>query len=302
MDLFPRGPPKVKASSLAKGERPVHLGATAEDVGGYAIIAGDPGRIPAIAALFEDPREVSTARGFAIWTGTLFGVKVSAVSHGIGSPSAAIVMEELAQLGVHTVIRCGTCGGLQRFVRPGDVIVSTSCIRDEGTSRSYCPIEFPAVAEPAVVVASLTAAKRLGVHTHVGVTHCKDAFYSELPGYTVVEKSNSERWKAFEDGGAIATEMEASALYIVGHLRHMRTGVVLACVGTTVGEEGEPFIADAATIALAREGAIRVTVEALRVIVAHDNDIALPVPERVDIAAAAAAAVAAAGGGGKGFH
>ena len=124
-----------------------HISIAPEQGAPWALIAGDPGRVPAIAAYLDTS-----------WVGTLAGQRVLVMSHGIGGPSTAICVEELAQCGVHTLIRVGTCGGMQQQVLAGDLVAATGAIRAEGTSREYLPVEFPAVADVQVVQALLTAA------------------------------------------------------------------------------------------------------------------------------------------------
>ena len=89
---------------------------------------------------------IADNREFITYTGTLDGVKVSVTSTGIGGPSAAIAMEELARCGADTFVRIGTCGGIQPEVKSGDIVVATGAVRMEGTSKEYAPIEYPAVA------------------------------------------------------------------------------------------------------------------------------------------------------------
>ena len=139
-------------------ERQYHINCVPGDVGRYCILPGDPGRCEAIAALFDDARFVSLNREYAVYTGTLLGEKVSVCSTGIGGPSAAIAMEELANLGADTFVRVGTCGGIKLEVTSGDIVVATGAVRMEGTSREYAPMEFPAVADFAVLTALVDAA------------------------------------------------------------------------------------------------------------------------------------------------
>jgi len=136
-----------------------HIQCRKGDVGSYCILPGDPGRCRAIAQYFDDPVHVKTNREYETWTGTLLGEKVSVVSTGIGGPSASIAMEELANLGAHTFIRVGTCGGIDLDVQSGDVVVATGAVRMEGTSREYAPIEWPAVPDFGVTCALVQAAK-----------------------------------------------------------------------------------------------------------------------------------------------
>ena len=110
-------------------EKQFHIRCVEGDVGKYAILAGDPGRIPAIAEYFDDAKQVAYNREFNIFTGYLNGVKVTAASTGIGGPSTAILVEELHNLGTDTFIRTGTCGGIDIDVQSGDIVVASGAIR-----------------------------------------------------------------------------------------------------------------------------------------------------------------------------
>ena len=110
------------------------------------ILPGDPGRCEKIASYLEKPVLVARNREFTTYTGMLDGEKVSVTSTGIGGPSAAIAMEEMARCGADTFVRIGTCGGMQTEVKSGDIVIATGSIRMEGTSKEYAPIEYPAVA------------------------------------------------------------------------------------------------------------------------------------------------------------
>ena len=156
-----------------------HLHIRKGDVGRYAILPGDPKRVPLIAAYLDDARPVADNREFCTYTGYLEGEKVSVVSTGIGGPSASIAMEELYRCGTDTFVRMGTCGGIALPVMGGDVVVATGAVRMEGTSREYAPIEFPAVADFSIVSALCSAASALGYRYHTGVVQCKDSFYGQ---------------------------------------------------------------------------------------------------------------------------
>ena len=114
---------------------------------------GDPGRVPVIASFFDNAREVAFNREYRTFTGTVDGIKVSACSTGIGCPSAAIAIEELIKCGADTFIRIGTCGALQREVKLGDLCITTAAVREEGTTRQYVPLSYPAVADLDVTLA-----------------------------------------------------------------------------------------------------------------------------------------------------
>ena len=117
-------------------ERQYHIDCVPGDVGRYCILPGDPGRVGAIAALFDDARQVACNREFNVWTGYLLGEKVTACSTGIGGPSAAIAMEELHKCGADTFIRTGTCGGIALEVQSGDIVVATGASGTSTPARS----------------------------------------------------------------------------------------------------------------------------------------------------------------------
>ena len=163
----------------AERQRQFHIDCVQGDVGRYCILPGDPGRCESIARYFEDALHVRTNREYTTYTGKLLGETVSVVSTGIGGPSAAIAMEELCNLGAHTFVRVGTCGGIDLSVQSGDVVVATGAVRMEGTSREYAPIEYPAVPDFAVTCALTQACRCLGKRWHTGVVQCKDSFYGQ---------------------------------------------------------------------------------------------------------------------------
>ncbi len=214
-----------------------HLGCSPGDVGKYCILPGDPGRCEKIAKHFDNAVFVSQNREYVIYTGTLSGVKVSAVSSGIGGPSAAIAIEELAQLGVHTIIRVGTCGGMQENVRAGDVVIANASVRCDGTTREYAPEVFPAVADFEATSALVACARELSLPYHVGVVHSKDAFYGQtMPQDMPMSDYLMQRWETWKRLGTLASEMESSTLFVVGAARRLRCG---ACFNVVWNQERE---------------------------------------------------------------
>ena len=205
-----------------------HIHTNKDNVGGYVIVTGDPGRCESIARYLDDPELIASNREYTTYTGSLCGEKVSVTSTGIGGPSSAIAFEELYKCGAHTLIRVGTCGGIQLDVKGGDLIIATGAIRMEGTTKEYVPVECPAVADFEVVQALVSAAKISDLPFHVGVVECKDSFYGEMDptefpaGYELASK-----WNAWKECGALASEMESAALFIFGSFRRCRTGTVL---------------------------------------------------------------------------
>lgn len=202
-----------------------HTGVGPGDIGEYVILPGDPKRCAKIAAHFDNPVLVADSREYVTYTGTLNGVKVSVTSTGIGGPSAAIAIDELAKCGAHTFIRVGTCGGMQEEVMGGDIVIATGAVRMEGTSREFAPIEYPAVADFNVTNALVSAAGKMGVRNHVGVVQCKDSFFGQHePGIMPVSYELENKWQAWIRMGCLASEMESAALFIAGSFLKVRVG------------------------------------------------------------------------------
>lgn len=209
-----------------------HIQLERGDVGKYVLLPGDPGRCEPISRLFDNPRHVATNREYVTYTGTLDGVPVSVTSTGIGCPSAAIALEELVRCGADTFIRVGTSGHIQKDIHSGELAIISAAIRDEGTSRHYMPIEFPAIADIDVVLALQAAAKKTGAVHRTGITQSKDSFYGQHePERMGVAKDLLERWKAWEIGGALCSEMEASALFVIASMLRVRAGGVMMVHG-----------------------------------------------------------------------
>ncbi len=197
----------------------------------YAILAGDPGRIEAIAQGLDRPKYLGQNREYTSYLGYIGQEPVLVMSHGIGGPSTAIAVEELAQLGVTTMIRVGTSGGMQQQVRAGDAVIVQAAIRQDGTSREYLPIEYPAVADFSVTAALKKAAVDQGVSHHVGVVQCKDSFYGQhAPQRMPVKGELLAKWEAWIKGGALVSEMETAALFVVASVLRIRAGAVMLCI------------------------------------------------------------------------
>lgn len=241
-----------------------HVHVRPGDVGRYILLPGDPGRVEKMAAFLDEPHFVSTNREHTVWTGKLLGEMVSVVSTGMGCPSTAIAVEELIKVGADTFIRVGTAGAVQPAIELGDVAIVTGAIRDEGTTRQYLPLEYPAVADLAVVNALVAAAKRLGIGAQLGVSHTKDNFYGEVEMDRMpIADEIKMRWKAWVAGGAICSEMEASVIFILSSIYRKRAGAVL----TVVGSDTETLMAKKAS----PDAMIQVAVEAIKGLIKQDR-------------------------------
>ena len=245
-----------------------HIRCKEGDVGKYCFLPGDPGRCEAIASHFDNPVHIGMNREYNIYTGTLLGEKVSVCSTGIGGPSAAIAMEELAAIGTDTFIRVGTTGGIALDVLPGDVVVATGSIRFEHTSLEYAPIEFPAVADFDITCALKQAREELGYRTHVGIVQCKDAFYGQhAPEKSPVSYELLQKWESWKRLGVKSSEMESSALFVVAAALGVRCG---SCFHVVWNQEREK-LGMAMPMTEDTSGAIKVGIEALKKLILADK-------------------------------
>lgn len=245
-----------------------HIACAPGDVGRYCIVPGDPGRCEKIAAYLDDAKFVAQNREYTTYTGYLCGEKVSVVSTGIGGPSAAIAIEELAALGADTFLRIGTCGGISEKVMAGDVVIASSAVRCDGTTKEYAPLEFPATAHFEAVSALAEAADELHIPHHIGVVHSKDSFYGQAdPQSMPIAELLTQRWQAWKRLGVLASEMEASTLFVVGAARNLRCG---ACFNVIWNQEREKNgIKEAEHHDT--DTAIRVCIEAMKKLIRKDK-------------------------------
>jgi len=234
------------------------------DVGRYVLLPGDPGRVPLIASYFDDAREVAFNREYRTFTGTVDGIPVSCTSTGIGCPSTAIAVEELVKIGADTFIRIGTAGSLQKGVGLGDLCISSAAVREEGTTRQYVPLSYPAVADLDVTCALREGARKLGFRHHVGISHCKDAFFIEGDADLPAEDENRANWKAWYRANVISTAMESAALFVVSSIRRVRAGEILAIIGLTYDDR--PIVAKVGV-----DDAIKTAIEAVRILARQDG-------------------------------
>ncbi len=260
-------------AGILDGDRQYHLQITADDIGKYIILAGDPGRIPKIARYLENGRQTACNREYTIYTGLLDGVPVSACSTGIGGPSAVIAVEELVKCGAHTFIRVGTSGGIAPQVRSGDLVIASAAICAEGTSREYLPSGYPATANFDVVYALGHAARELaaekGFGVHIGTVHSKDSFYGQVdPDSSPVYYTLKNRWESYKRLGCLCSEMECAAIYSVGLARNVRCGAVLLAIWNME----QTYSGEDTSTQLDTDTAIQCAVSAVSKLIAADKE------------------------------
>lgn len=221
------------------------------------LLPGDPARVDRVLAACDEGtgREVAYFREYRSAVGEYAGLPVGGCSTGIGCPSAAIAVEELANAGVGTVIRIGSTAALQPGMAPGDLVVNTGAMKNEGTSRMYLPDRFPAVPDLELTTALVRAARQVaaerGIGVHVGLGVSSDAFYAETP----------ELVRELSGYGLLHMDMEASAIYTVAHLRGLRAGVVCAVSGNLVTDDVE-YETDHSALAGGWDAAVQVALRA----------------------------------------
>lgn len=199
-----------------------HIKGEPGDISRYVLCPGSQSRARAIADHFEDCVTVSEERGIMIYSGTYKGVFMTSCGTGMGGPNVGIACEELGHLGADTFIRVGSCGVFQPHQQPGSIAIATGTYRAGGTSLSYLPMPFPAVPTFEVVRALVDTAARLNTPVDVGVGIAGDAFYGALKDDTM---------RIMRDAGAVFIEMESDTLFIIGHVRHWRTGGIFVSDG-----------------------------------------------------------------------
>lgn len=179
-----------------------------------AIIVGDPKRVERVASCLENVEKLSDNRGYLSIKGDYQGTYILVIATGIGAPSTAIVVEELHNIGIDTIIRVGSCGAMQHDIPLGSLIIPTGVVRDEGLTKKYVPLDYPAVANTDL----LSLAKKHNPLAHYGVTRSHDGFYME---------NNAETERYWSHFGILGADMESSALYVLGSLKNIRTLSIL---------------------------------------------------------------------------
>jgi uridine phosphorylase len=192
------------------------------------LVCGDPARAQQIAGYLEQADELVFEREYYVCKGVYQGIPITVCSHGIGAPGAAIAFEELIAAGAKRLLRVGTCGGLQPQVQDGHLVIATAAVQQTGYGRETVPPGYPAVADPEMVLALRRAAANHSQTWHSGIVITRDNFY---PG---VETIHTADYPIMSQANVLAVEMECAALFIVGSLRGVPTGAILAVDGNVL--------------------------------------------------------------------
>jgi DeoD family purine-nucleoside phosphorylase len=207
---------------------PVHVRAEPGEFAENVLLPGDPRRAKYIAEnFFEEAKLVTEERGMLGYTGTYKGRPVSVQATGMGCPSAAIVTEELIELGARNLVRVGTCGGYHGDLRLGDLIIATAATPQDGTVSSITRgVPYAPAANFDIVHAAHHAAESAGRRTFVGPIVTSDLFYDP-------QEDPATFWSKL---GVLAVEMEAAAIFTLCAMRGVRAGCLLT-VSDTIGME-----------------------------------------------------------------
>jgi uridine phosphorylase len=235
----------------------------------FAFLSGDPDRAALVAQRhLERPQLLSDHRGLVSYVGWIGEVAVLSCTSGMGAPSTSIVVNELAQVGITTIVRIGTTGSIQADVRPGSVIVSHAALCRQGAADDIAPVEYPAAADPFLTVMLAEAASALGIEHRVGVTASVDTFFegqerSSSSANPHLLRSVVGMTDEYRNLRILNYEMEAGFLFKQALVYGLAAGCVLAVIAQrTTGEQVVMDVKDEAidhAIAVAVEGARRWT-------------------------------------------
>lgn len=263
---------------------PFHIGVSPKQIGKYVLLPGDPGRVEKIAEYIKGcggklekigrDNWISN-REFTTMTMKFNDTRVSIVSTGIGGSSTSIAMEELMQIGAHTMIRVGSTGSIQSYVQTGDVIITSGSVRLDGASKDLAPVEYPAVAHPIVLMALIDAAEKVSKGKdwtyHVGITASCDTFYQgqcrtdSFTGYIPKRlQSTIDEWNRLN---VLNYEMETSTVLTLGNVFGARTGAVEGVIVSRLEKE----MPEGAVIKDVEERAIEVAVVGLKNLIRWDK-------------------------------
>jgi uridine phosphorylase len=205
-----------------------YLGLKSGDVASRCILVGDRARVDVFGAHMSDARVLSDKRGLRTMGGRYRGTPVTVSAFGMGAPIAAVLLEELALIGVRVALRAGTAMSLAPDRLPlGSFVVAHAAMRAEGTSLTYAPPGYPAAADPLVLKSAVDVLTERKLPHQVRVMATADGFYSEMLAPASDRSEQVERrHEEFRRLGVIAVDMETSALMVIGSLLGVRTGSV----------------------------------------------------------------------------
>lgn len=214
-----------------------HIQCAVGEVARYCLLPGDPKRVKKIADMWDSGHLVADYREHVTYTGKIGDLDISACSTGAGGGSTASALEDLAEIGCDTLIRVGTCGAIQDYIKPGELIICSGAVRKEGTSDGYVTNSYPAAADYEVTLALVEAAERLGYKYHVGIGYTAASFFcgQGRPGYKGYSQTfMKDLIPDMQAAGVLNFEMEAAAVFTISSLYKIRAGAIFTVVANRV--------------------------------------------------------------------
>ena len=208
----------------------IHIGAEKGQIAPTVLMPGDPYRAKWAAETFlDDPVLVNETRGMLGFTGTWQSHPVTVQGSGMGMPSLSIYANELIRdYDAQTLIRIGSCGGMQPHVKLRDIILAmTASSISTPSAGIFREFNYAPVADWPLLHAAVAACDAKGIKPHVGGIYSSDAFYDERPDL------NQEMVRH----GILGVEMEAAELYTLA-ARYGRRALAVLTVSDhlTTGE------------------------------------------------------------------
>lgn len=225
-----------KQSVISSDIRQYCTGLIPGNVGKYVLLPGDPERSDRVAKYLDDVEFIGMHREHRTFTGYYKGLKVSVTSTGLGCPSAAIATQELSNIGAEVFVRIGSSAALDPKIKVGDLLVSTGCMKNEGTSRFFVPDSFPAVPDLELTYMLISQAKKTlkgsPVCIHAGIGSTDDSFYGETPEFI-------DRVYGY---GCVNLDMEASGIFTVANRLGKKAAAIYSISSNL--KSGEIYYAD----------------------------------------------------------
>jgi uridine phosphorylase len=214
-----------------------YIGAHRDEVGDAAILVGDPARVERIAEHMQDVQMLPEKRGLKTITGTRDGQRITVSAFGMGAPIATIVLHELHALGIRNFLRIGTAMAVAP-AKLGDFVLADAALRAEGTSDTYAPLGFPAVADFDLNRVLRDRLKTSPTDWHAGIFGTYDGFYTQMFGLSGERRELIGKLKDdIRKYGLIGTDMETSALLTAARILRVRASTL--CVATVDAETQE---------------------------------------------------------------
>lgn len=213
-----------------------YLGCNADQVGEAAVLVGDRGRTLLAAEILEDAEVLNEDRGLTTATGSWRGTRITVSAFGMGAPIAAVVLHELAELGVRRFVRLGTVMSIGD-TNLGDFVVAHGAVRGESTSSTYLPLEYPAVPDLELTRQLEAAVSAAGLPLRSGLYASYDGFYTDMFETGHGREGVLSRYQRLAETGVVAVDMESSAVFVAA--RALGVEAASLCLASVSGLTNE---------------------------------------------------------------